>query len=156
MAETTERINDAIGQVRDELRRADAKATALVSMVGAVFAGGIALTRSGLPPAAQVLLWLASVPIAASAVLLLATILPFLGCGEPGSFLHAARSTPNELVELAADGESTPQRLAVTWVTVSQIARRKYRRIRASVQLLLAGIGVLLLALAVAAVAGGA
>lgn len=153
-SETAESILDSIGQVRDELRRADAKATALVSLVGALFAGEIALTSSGLVPAAQWLMWLASTPIAGSVVLLLVTIRPYLGKGEPGSFLHAARSTPAEMVELAADRDTTPERLALTWVTVSQIARRKYQRIRAAVQLLLVGIGVLLVALATSALGG--
>ncbi|EQD86778.1 hypothetical protein A8924_1534 [Saccharopolyspora erythraea NRRL 2338] len=155
-AETTESLNAAVSQVRDELRRADTKATTLLTLVGAAFAGVVSLTRTALPTASEVALWAAAVPIAASVLVLLAVVFPYLDAGEPGSFLHAARSKPAELVELHSNTESSPERVAVTMVVVSQIARRKYRRIAWAVRLLVTGLVVLLVALALAAVLGGA
>jgi hypothetical protein len=63
-------------QVRDELRRADSKATTLLSLVGATLAGIIALTGRSLPPVATLALWTSALPIGLSVLLLLAAIHP--------------------------------------------------------------------------------
>lgn len=142
---------DAGTQAQDALRRADAKATTLLQLVGAALAGVIALVKWGQPAgAATVLLWLALAPILASVVLLLVTILPRLNRDPvPGTWLHAAQVGPSTLLDTytAAAPTSTAAHVCV----VAQRARRKYQYVQVAVGLLVAALLPLITALAVIA-----
>lgn len=147
-----DRLAAAHEQVRDELRRADTKATTLLSLVGAAMAGVIALANQDVSGSGAVLLWLSLAPIFGSVVLLLATIRPRLPRHPvPGTWLFAAAVGPSTLLETCRDTN------AVTTAThvcnLARIARTKYRRVGLAVALLLTGLAVLLAALLAMAVA---
>src|SRR4051794_20807888 len=96
--------------VRGELRRTDAKATALLSLVGATLAGVIALSARPMPGTAMVMLWCSTVPIASAVLALLAVIRPRFGGREPvvGSWVYAAQHGPDRLLAaLSAGGTET-------------------------------------------------
>lgn len=136
----------------DELRRADGKATTLLSLVGAAFAGVIALTGRHLPAVAEVILWGAAVPMLSAVVLLLSAIRPRLNPDPmPGSWLYAAQVGPASLLE-SYDAASAPTSTATDVCTLARIARCKYRRIGHAVTLLVIGLGLLAVALTVAGV----
>lgn len=142
---TRERIDDA-------LRRADAKATTLLSLVGAAMAGVIALANRDITGAGAVLLWVSLVPIFASVVLLLVAIRPRLNRDPvPGSWLYAARVGPGTLLETFGDSDS--MNTADEVCIVARIAQAKYRRIALAVVLLLAGLATLVVSLLATAVA---
>jgi hypothetical protein len=138
-------------QVADELRRADTKATTLLSLVGAAMAGVIALANRGMTGAGAVLLWASLVPIFASVVLLLVAIRPRLTRHPaPGSWLYAARVGPATLLDTYGDGDSIST--ADDVCTLARIAQAKYRRVSVAVVLLLTGLATLVVALLVTAV----
>ncbi|MFC7612346.1 hypothetical protein ACFQV2_00310 [Actinokineospora soli] len=85
-------------QVGTELQRADTKATTLLSLVAAAFAGIIALTGRHLPVAAEIALWCSGAPILAAVLLLLAAIRPRLHDPAPQTWLWAAEHGPARLV----------------------------------------------------------
>ena len=137
-------------QARDELRRVDAKATTLLSLAGVAVAGVVALTARPMPVPAVVLVWLAAVGFTVVVLVLLDTIRPrgLRPVAAPGSWLHAARSTPAELLAAVTDlpdsgGEA--QRLAAHVCQLARLALVKYQRLALAVTLL-AGATVLLLA----------
>ncbi|WP_037347928.1 Pycsar system effector family protein [Sciscionella sediminilitoris] len=133
-------------QARDELRRADTKATTLLSLIGASLAGVIALSRAHMPGAASVLLWCAAVPIAGAVVVLLLAIRPRLSAGSKGSWLHAIAADTTAV--LAVEDEATHRRyLAEHTRDLAGIALAKFGRIRTAIRLLLAGLAVLAAAL---------
>jgi hypothetical protein len=139
-------------QVRDELRRADAKATTLLSLVGAAMAGVIALANRDMTGAGVVLLWTSLVPIFASVVLLLVAIRPRLNPHPvPGTWQYAARVGPVTLLETCQDAESmtTADHVCV----LARIARAKYQRIAVAIALLLGGLATLMVSLLAMAVA---
>lgn len=134
-------------QVRDEVKRADTKATTLLSLVGATLAGVIALTGRSLPHAAAVALWAAAAPIAASVLVLLAAIRPrFSRNPALGTWLYATLVGPSTLVESYQDSDDALA-TAQDVCEVARIARVKYRFIARAVDLLYAGLAVLAVAL---------
>lgn len=142
-------------QVRDELRRADAKATTLLSLVGAALAGVVALTGRPLHVVTVVLLWCAAVPIGAAVVALLSAIRPRLTPARPvpGSWLHATQAGPRALLAACAEGHPDRSLLVARDVCVlAGLAVTKYRRIGHAVSLLLVGLAVIAAALPVEAV----
>lgn len=144
-------LSAAREQVLDELRRADTKATTLLSLVGAALAGVVALAQQGMAGAGAVLLWTSLAPIFASVVLLLAVIRPRLNRHPtPGSWLHAARVGPATLLDTYS--KHTPMLTADDVCNLARIARAKYRRITAAVVLLLAGLVTLMASLLATAV----
>jgi hypothetical protein len=146
-------LQAAHNQVRDELTRADTKATTLLSLVGAALAGVIALTSRDVTSLANVLLWLTTVPIGASVLLLLSAIHPRLNAEPaPGTWLYAATVGPATLIESYRDGEDAQMIAAHDVCVLSTIARTKYRCIQAAVYLLVTGLCVLAVALIVTAV----
>jgi hypothetical protein len=146
------RLAVAGDQVQDALRRADSKATTLLSLVGAAMAGVIALGNGGVSGPGAVLLRLALVPIFASVVLLLVTIWPRLNrCPVSGTWLYAAQVGPATLLE--SYGENDPVATASHVCTLARIARTKYRRIGQAVALLGCGLALLVVSLLVEAVA---
>lgn len=137
--------------VRDELRRADTKATTLLSLVGAAMAGVIALSTRPASDPATVLLWLALAPILASIVLLLLVIRPRLNHNPvPGSWLHAAQVGASTLLESVKYGLATSAAHEVCGL--ARVARRKYRRIAVAIVLLLAGLALVATSLLITAV----
>lgn len=146
-------LRTAHEQVREEITKADGKATTLLSLVGATLAGVIALAARPAPVAAMLLLWVSAVPIGVSVVLLLLAIRPRLNdTPPPGTWLAAALVGPATLVESYEDGEAARD-VAQDVCVLARIARSKYVRIRSAVTLLIVGLGVLAGSLVVAVVA---
>jgi pycsar effector protein len=143
-------LSIARDQVLDELRRADTKATTLLSLVGAAMAGVIALANQHLAVVAAVLLWVSLAPIFASVVLLLLAIRPRLNRNPvPGSWLYAAHVEPDTL--MAAYGDDHPTVVAGEVCILARVARTKYLRIRTALVLLLTGLVALVVSLIVMA-----
>ncbi len=149
--DTPARLNAAHEQVRDELRRADTKATTLLSLVGAAMAGVIALAGREVTGAGAVLLWVSLAPIFASVVVLLTAVRPRLRrLPVPGTWLHAAKVGPATLLETYQSDQimTTADDVCV----LARIARAKYQRITVAVTLLLVGLTTLLVSLFATAV----
>lgn len=136
-------LRTAHEQVREEITKADGKATTLLSLVGAALAGVIALAARPMPAAALALLWVSALPIGASVVLLLLAIRPRLNrTPPPGTWLFAALVGPATLLESYENGEA-PRDTAQDVCVLARIARGKYVRIRCAVTMLIAGLSVL-------------
>ncbi len=154
MTTLPEGLVSAREQVRDELRRADTKATTLLTLVGAVLAGVIALAGRPMPGVAAVALWSAAAPILAAVFVLLSAIRPRLGGAAVGSWLYAAEHGPHRLLAAYSDNDTASAVVTATDVcALAVIARAKYRRVRAAVTLLVIGIGLLVVALVLGQVA---
>jgi hypothetical protein len=144
-------LSAARDQVLDELRRADTKATTLLSLVGAAMAGVIALANRDITGTGAVLLWTSLGPIFASVVLLLTVIRPRLNKRPvPGSWLYAARVGPATLLETYDRADS--MLIADEVGILARITETKYRRIIRAVALLLAGLATLMVSLLATAV----
>lgn len=144
-------LSAAHEQVRAELGRADTKATTLLSLVGAAFAGVVALSGRAMPGAGSVLLWVSLVPIFASVVVLLTAIRPRLTrVPVPGSWLYAAGVGPATLLE--SFGPAEPTSVATHVCVLARYAQVKYRRITAALVLLAVGLLSLLGSVLVTAV----
>lgn len=154
-AELPEGLRATREWVRDEVKRADTKATTLLSLVGLALAGVVALAGRPLPVAAQVTLWVSAVPILAATLLLLSAIRPRLGNGDPvpGSWLFAAKYDPSTLLASYAEGEQSAVVAAHDVCALAVIARTKYLRVRAAVTLLVLALVVLVAALVLSVVA---
>jgi hypothetical protein len=144
----------AHGQVREEIQRADAKATTLLSLVGAALAGVIALSTRTVPVPAAVALWCSVAPILSSVLVLLSAIRPRLNTDPvAGTWLHAAQVGASALLEsYQDDGESTVS-AAHDVCVLARIARAKYVRIQHAVALLVVGLAALTVALVLSVVA---
>jgi hypothetical protein len=135
-------------QVRDEIKRADTKATTLLSLPGLVLAGVVALAKAGLPVPALVFLWLGALPVFWSVLVLLATIRPRLGqYPTPGTWLHATAYGPQALLDA---GTYAGRAAAEDVCVLGAIAVDKYRRVQSAINLLIIGAAVLAVALALA------
>jgi hypothetical protein len=142
-------LQQAHEQARDELRRADTKATTLLSLVGAALAGVVALTTRQVSVAALVALWLAFAPIFGSVMVLLSAIRPRLSqFPTPGTWLDAVHNGPAALLE--ASSHAAMQVLAADTSSLGGLAVSKYRRIVAAVQLLAIGLSTLAVAMVLA------
>lgn len=138
-------------QVRDELRRADTKATTLLSVVGVALAGVVALAKSGMPPAALAALWLAALPIFGAVLVLLATIRPKLSqFPTPGTWLHATYAGPATLLDA---GSYAAEVVAEDVCLLGGIAVEKHTRIKQAVNLLVVGAAALAVALVLSGLA---
>ncbi|HVV10549.1 Pycsar system effector family protein [Amycolatopsis sp.] len=132
-------------QVRDELRRADTKATTLLSVVGVALAGVIALGKAGMPAPALAALWLAALPIFGAVLVLLATIRPKLSqFPTPGSWLDATLHGPGVLLEA---GSYAAEVAANDVCLLGHLAVAKHTRVKHAVNLLIVGGTVLAVAL---------
>jgi hypothetical protein len=147
-------LSVAHGQVRDEIARADAKASTLLSLVGAALAGVVALTTRSVPVPATVALWCSVAPILASVLVLLSAIRPRLNTDPVvGTWLHAAGVGASALLESYQDeGESTVS-AAHDVCVLARIARGKYVRTQHAVSLLVLGLAALVVALVLSVVA---
>lgn len=137
-----ESLLSAYDQVRDEVRRTDAKATMLLSLVGAALAGTVALSNRPMSDVAAALLWSAMAPITTSVVVLLLVIRPRLSAAPvEGTWLHAAQIGPARLLELhRISTEDSGTRVAAHVCVLARIAKAKYSGIRAAVLLLALGL----------------
>ncbi|GAB3479594.1 Pycsar system effector family protein [Amycolatopsis cihanbeyliensis] len=146
------RLEMAHEQARDELRRADTKATTLLSLVGVALAGLIALTTREVSVAAIVALWAAVLPVAVAVLLLLSAVRPRLSqYPPPGTWLHAAYEGPTALLE--ATSEAAQAQVAEHVCQLGSVAVEKYRRVSRAISALTCGLSVLLAALVLAVVA---
>ncbi|GAA4828307.1 hypothetical protein GCM10025787_03320 [Saccharopolyspora rosea] len=130
--------------VQDQLRRADTKAQALLGLTVGVLAGVAGLTRTGVSPAALVLLCLAALPTAAAVAFLLLVIRPYLG-GAHAGFVRWALFTDNPAALLEDLDRPAKQSLgdaAHELATLSRLAVGKYERITIATYLLLAGLAL--------------
>jgi hypothetical protein len=137
----------AVETVRGELARVDAKAVLLLALAG----GGLAVAATVLPGAAapgaaRAVGWAAAAACAAAVGLLLWAVRPALH-SSPGSWVEHARRAGRQDRPTALRGWAYSDELAY----LAAVALAKYRRVRAAVDLLLAG---LVLAAAAAGLAG--
>lgn len=138
-------------QVRDELRRADTKATTLLSVVGVALAGVVALAKAGMPVPALAALWLSALPIFGAVLVLLATIRPKLSqFPTPGSWLDATLHGPSVLLEA---GSYAAEAAAQDVCLLGQLAVDKHTRVKHAVNLLILGAGALAVALVLSVLA---
>ncbi|RAS58890.1 hypothetical protein C8D87_11760 [Lentzea atacamensis] len=147
------RVEQAQADVADQLRRADTKVALLLPLFGGFLAGVVALTTRGLPVVAEVLVWLAALPMFLSVLLLLSAVRPRFRVGDRYGFPHFAGfvERPSELLE-QFDAEMPATAVAVDVCRLSVIVRAKYTAVRRAVDLLMAGlllVGVALVVLAV-------
>lgn len=139
-----DRLAEDRQNVQDQLRRADTKAQALLGLTVGVLAGVAGFTRTGVSPAALVLLCLAALPTAAAVAFLLLVIRPHLG-GAHAGFVRWALFTDNPtalLEDLDRPAKQTLGDAAHELATLSRLAMGKYERIAIAVYLLLAGLAL--------------
>ncbi|APU20137.1 Pycsar system effector family protein [Actinoalloteichus sp. GBA129-24] len=145
------RIETEIEGAQAQIARGDTKATALLTLFGGGLAGVIALsTRSGLSTAAAVLLGVALLPMAAALIVLLAAVRPRLG--YTGGIARWAVIDADGRRDLLSDltATATPAAAARKLAALSALATRMYRLARRAVDLLIAGLALVLLAVPLA------
>jgi hypothetical protein len=147
--------SDLLRETREEVTRADGKASTLLAAVVVVSGLFVASTLAGqwsplgLRPAAQVACWLAVIVIAAGIVLLCACIYPNvsnqLTKDVLGYFGHVMLyQTRQELIEaLRTHGETPLIRLSDQLFVISRIVRRKYDFMRYGIWSLAVGVVLL-------------
>lgn len=141
----------AHGQVREELRRVDTKATTLLSVVGVALAGVVALGKSGMPVPALAALWFAALPIFGAVLVLLATIRPKLSqFPTPGTWLDATLHGPQALLDA---GSYAAEYAAHDVWALGQVAVDKHTRVKHAVNLLIVGGAALAVALVLSVLA---
>jgi len=139
------RLDAETATVRGELLRVDAKANSLLAIAGVLLAGALAWLGSGtLPAPGAVAGWAAVTVVGAAVVLLAGAIRPNLGGGF--GFVRWARMTSGRQVLDDIIGEHTPvnpiERQANDLHWLSGALLGKYRAIRRSVTLLVAGLAI--------------
>ncbi|MEV6305867.1 Pycsar system effector family protein [Actinoplanes sp. NPDC051861] len=151
-------VGGATTHVRAELARVDTKASTLLALSGTALTVLLALlARTRLPGLAVAAGWLTAGLIATAVLLLALAIRPNLTGGH--GLVRYARRDPAELCEEfhsieQGDGQSRTdheRREAAALVALSRLAVAKYRRVRAAVDLLLAGLAGIALTAALAA-----
>ncbi|MDT0477838.1 DUF5706 domain-containing protein [Streptomyces sp. DSM 41014] len=143
----TQGADDAAAMLRSELGRADSKASLLLALTGAGLAGIVsAAPQLHLSAAAAAAGVVGVAALVASTVLLLLTVRPRLG-GNGWPSWH--QLTDAELQQRLAHGHDTTE-----VQVLAAAARVKFRRIRHAVDCTLTGVGFLVLAAALTAVAG--
>lgn len=148
-------FTDRITEVRAELARADSKASTLMAVAGAAVTVGVAfLARTDLPGPALAA-GVVTVALVGTAVALLAgAVRPCLGGGQ-GLVRYAAALPGDLMTEATASPLTVAGEQAHHLVWLSRTAVRKYRRVRASVDLLLASLVGTAATAALAALTGG-
>ncbi|KOT51150.1 MULTISPECIES: Pycsar system effector family protein [Streptomyces] len=142
---TTPGTAEAAAMLRGEMGRVDGKASLLLALAGAVLAGVTsAAPQHALPTVALAVGRIGAAALVAAMVLLLIAVRPSLaGTGWPT--WHRAGDT--ELAALLHTEPSTDE------IRILQAAaRRKYRRVRAAVDSIQAGVGCLVMAVVLTAV----
>ncbi|MGW7461002.1 Pycsar system effector family protein [Streptomyces sp. NPDC054797] len=142
---TSARLLQARADVIAEMGRTDAKASALLTVLGIPLAVLIAAVPGrDIPVAATVLVGLGVAGLAAAMLLVLAIVLPRLGGDARGSYLHWATCTPEEVT-----ADLTVDRGAERLVALSKIALKKMRALRVAIFTTAGALGALALALAI-------
>lgn len=130
---------------RAELARIDHKAGIILSGAGVLLSAAVAVAALGRPSAlagGTAGLWAALTVLACSCAVLLWVIRPVLPTsGATGFLAYAEASDPAEL--RVALGDDARDRLAADVHKLSTLARRKYRGLRAGIDLLLVALVVL-------------
>jgi hypothetical protein len=129
------------------ITRADGKATALLGLFGAALAGALALAHTTHTLVATVLLAAATLPLLASVAALLLVLRARLGGGHGFTRWALFRQHTDALVEeLTLPARHALPRHAALVADLSALALAKYRGVNTAVVLLLAGLGLLTLA----------
>src|SRR5690606_9985131 len=133
---------------RTELARIDHKAGIILSGAGVLLSAAVAVATLSRPAAlagGAYGLWAALTVLACSCAVMLWVIRPVLPkSGATGFLAYAEAADPAEL--RVALGEHARARLAADVHMLSTLARRKYRRLRAGIDLLLVALVVLAVA----------
>ncbi|MFF3726843.1 Pycsar system effector family protein [Streptomyces erythrochromogenes] len=143
------RLGQARTEVLAEMARADAKAGALLTVLGLPLAILIAAVPGrGLPAAALVMVAVGTAGLAVAMSLALAVIRPRLGGAMSGSYLHWATCTTAH--EITAD--LTDDHSAAHIALLSRMVRRKYTLLHYAIDITAGALGALFLALVLALV----
>lgn len=145
-------VDAAFADVVAQIGQANGKAHGLLPLFGGAIAGVVALAVRPMPMAARVLLVVAAVCAFAAVVLLLSVVRPQFTADEDHGFPFIARFATRPAALLVAL-EDRPGELATAEHTarLAVIARRKYRRVRAAVDLIVMALLLVAAALTVAA-----
>ena len=151
-------VNSLLRDSREELTRADSKATVLLGTAGvgaSIIAGDIVAghwTPPSLPPWAQVFWWIGVCAAGAGFVSLTYALSPRLyGSAEKGNLRHfghiAQYQSPSELLEPlnSASGNMLIAKVSQLWA-IGKIVTHKYALIRVALQLFAASILFLIVA----------
>ncbi|MFJ9412457.1 Pycsar system effector family protein [Streptomyces sp. NPDC101393] len=146
-ATTDQNLNTTLARVATEIGRTDSKASLLLAFDGAALAGIAGLADKPLPLATKVIGGLAALTLAAAAVLLLLVVRPRLGgtTPAPGSFPHLAQLSETEIPDVMAQDYRAANLRVLSALTV-----RKFTALASAVDLILAALGLLVLAAAAA------
>ncbi|MBQ0855732.1 integral membrane plasmid transfer protein (plasmid) [Streptomyces sp. BH-SS-21] len=134
-------LDTALAAVGSEIARTDGKSSLLLAFTGAVLAGLASVADKHLPPATQVFGAAGVLALAAASVLLLLVVRPRLRGGGRESFPAWAVMSEADIREVL-HGDLRAARIRV----LSRIAVRKFRRLQRAVDLILAALALLLLA----------
>ncbi|ANW18108.1 Pycsar system effector family protein [Streptomyces clavuligerus] len=145
------RLAAALTGVQAEIAKADGKVAGVMAFVGAVLLAVVAAAKDlrGLPTGAYVSGGAGVVLLVAAVVMLLVAVCPRLGGARPVGFPAWARMTVDE-IRADLETDRTAEHIAVQ----SGVALAKYQAISRGMVLVLAGLGLLVVAVAI--VIGGA
>ncbi|MFK8851776.1 Pycsar system effector family protein [Streptomyces sp. Ac-502] len=144
-------LDSACASVPVEIARTDSKASLLLAFDGVVLAGLAGLADKKWPLPAQIVGGIAALLLIAAAVLLLLVVRPDLGGRRrtvQEGFPLWARLDEDALLAVMSRDTRLPRTKAL-----SQIAVRKYRLLARAIDTILAALGLLLIAAALAAFA---
>lgn len=145
---------DRLATVHAHQNRVDTKAGLLLAIAGTALTGGTVVLVTGRLPGPAVAPAVAAVLlVGAATVLLLSAVRPTLA-GNHG-MVRWARTAPAEMQAEAVLHAGCTQDLAGDVVAMSQLAIRKYRRVRIAVDLLVVALVAAGLAAAATALVGG-
>ncbi|MFJ3673708.1 Pycsar system effector family protein [Streptomyces sp. NPDC090106] len=142
---TDANLDAACTTVAAEIARTDGKASLLLAFDGALLAGLATAADQPLPTASKILGGAAVLALAVAAVLLLLVVRPRLGGSgsDRASFPYWAR-LDDDTIRASMTGDTRPARIRV----LSRIAMKKFSRLRAAVDTILAALALLTLAAA--------
>lgn len=150
MSQVAERAETMLKETREELTRADAKATTLLAINGIFIAALLAAVLAGNFDATKLNnlvewgFWLGSAALIAAEALLAAAILPNIrhpdGPSPPRYFGHVAQLTLAQLKSSLTIIEDTAERTLTELHVLSLVALRKYRLVIAGELSLAAGV----------------
>ncbi|MFJ6669019.1 Pycsar system effector family protein [Streptomyces sp. NPDC091383] len=141
--DTDQNLDAACASVANEIARTDSKASLLLAFNGAVLAGLASVADKNLPTATKAIGALAVLVLGVAAVLLLLVVRPRLRGDDRASFPHWAQLDENQ-IRSSMEGDTRAARIRV----LSVLAVRKYVHLRRAVDLSLAALALLALAVA--------
>ncbi|TXJ83333.1 integral membrane plasmid transfer protein [Streptomyces lavendulae] len=140
---TDKNLDAACASVANEIARTDSKASLLLAFNGAILAGLASVADKNLPTATKAIGALAVLVLGVAAVLLLLVVRPRLRGDDRTSFSHWAQ-LDEEQIRSSMEGDTRAARIRV----LSVLAVRKYVHLRRAVDLSLAALALLALAVA--------